>query len=179
LAIVDPGVGTSRKPVVLQAEGCYVVGPDNGLLSVIAARSDRPALWEIVWKPPAVSRSFHGRDLFAPIAARLALGIFPSEALGPLDALEIRFGAEDLAEIVYIDHYGNAITGLRDEAVPTTATLAVHDTDVPHAEVFADVPCGEAFWYVNSSGLVEIACNRANAARKLGLEIGDPVLTRR
>ncbi|MPZ44429.1 MAG: hypothetical protein GEV05_13685 [Betaproteobacteria bacterium] len=177
LAVVDPGVGTSRKPVVLRARDSYFVGPDNGLLSVVAARSRDKAVWEIVWRPEALSRSFHGRDLFAPIAARLALGIFPSDALRPLAAFDVQLDEADLAEIVYIDHYGNAITGLRgdDVARNTPLTLTIHGANVRHAEVFAAAPAGEAFWYVNSVGLVEIACNRVSAAARLGLAVGDSV----
>jgi S-adenosylmethionine hydrolase len=178
LAVVDPGVGTSRKPVVLRARDCYFVGPDNGLLSVVAARSSDPAVWEIVWQPETLSSSFHGRDLFAPIAARLALGIFPSDALRPLAALEVRLDEADLARIVYIDHYGNAVTGLRGDALARTALLAIHAHEVPHAEVFARVPAGQVFWYVNSLGLAEIACNRSSAAMALGLAVGDSVQVR-
>ena len=178
LAAVDPGVGTSRKPVVVRARESYFVGPDNGLLSVVAARSSDKAVWEISWRPQQLSCSFHGRDLFAPIAARLALGIFPSDALRPLAALEVRLHEGDLAEIVYIDHYGNAFTGLRaDNAVPGSV-LMIHDAGVPHAEVFAAAPAGKAFWYVNSVGLIEIACNRASAASALGLTVGDRVQIR-
>lgn len=175
LAVVDPGVGTSRRPVVVRAGGCHFVGPDNGLLSVAAARAQDPAFWEIDWRPQALSRSFHGRDLFAPIAARLALGIFPSDALTPLPALDVDLGEPDLAEIVYIDHYGNAMTGVRAAHAPAGAAVTVKDIAVRHATVFGDVLPGEPFWYENSIGLVEIACNRASAAGLLGLAIGERV----
>jgi S-adenosylmethionine hydrolase len=175
LAVVDPGVGTSRRPVAMCAAECHFVGPDNGLLSVLAARTPDPAFWEIAWQPPALSRSFHGRDLFAPVAARLALGIFPSDALRPLAGLDVSLGEPDLAEIVYIDHYGNAMTGLRAAHVPAGAAVTVKGMPVPHAAVFGDVPARAAFWYENSIGLVEIACNRASAAASLGLAIGERV----
>ena len=175
LAVVDPGVGTSRRPIVLSADECHYVGPDNGLLSVVAARSRSRAQWEIVWRPEAMSRSFHGRDLFAPIAARLALGIFPSDALQPLDALEVELGEGDLAEIIYVDHYGNALTGLRAGSVSRDAVLTVGEMPLRHAAVFGEVPPGEPFWYDNSLGLIEIACNRASAAAQLGLSLGTPL----
>ena len=178
LSVVDPGVGTSRKPVVLRAHESYFVGPDNGLLSVMAARSRDQAVWEIVWRPERLSRSFHGRDLFAPIAAQLAVGGLPSDALCPLAALEVQLDEADLAEIVYIDHYGNAMTGLRGGNAASGAVLGIHGTEVAHAEVFADVLAGEALWYVNSVGLVEIACNRDSAAAKLRLAVGDRVQIR-
>lgn len=175
MAVVDPGVGTSRRAVVLQVDDCYFVGPDNGLLSVIAARSRDPSLWEIVWRPEALSRSFHGRDLFAPIAARLALGIFPSDALRPIESLQVDLGAGDLAEVVYVDHYGNAMTGLRAGGVPREACLTVNGFEVRPAAVFGEVPPGDAFWYVNSIELTEIACNQASAGARLALSVGTPV----
>lgn len=176
LAVVDPGVGTSRKPVVVRAFESYFVGPDNGLLSVVAARSAGCELWEIVWRPENLSCSFHGRDLFAPIAARLAAGIFPSDALRMLPALDVTFGASDSAQIIYIDHYGNCMTGLRAGSVSADAVLRVRDARVSHADVFASVPFGELFWYVNSLGLVEIACNQASAAARLDCALGDEVV---
>src|SRR5690606_12397555 len=136
----DPGVGTSRKPVVLRAQACYFVGPDNGLLSVVAARSRDKAIREIVWRPQALSRSFHGRDLFAPVAARLALGTLPGDALSAPGAFDVQLNGADLAEIIYLDHYGNAFTGLRADAVARSALLTIQGADVPPAEVFAEAP---------------------------------------
>src|SRR5215475_5546247 len=74
LAVIDPGVGGARDAVVLEADGKAYVGPDNGLLSVVAARAAKARTWRITWRPPATSASFHGRDLFAPIAAWIAAG---------------------------------------------------------------------------------------------------------
>jgi S-adenosylmethionine hydrolase len=142
---------------------------------VIAARADERSVWEIVWRPHLLSRSFHGRDLFAPIAARLAQGIFPSDALEPLAQLDVQLDAADLAQIVYIDHYGNAMTGLRADSAGTDAVLETRGVCIRHAQIFADCDPGEAFWYVNSTGLIEISCNRASAAQRLGLAVGDPV----
>src|SRR5262245_6392392 len=72
LAVVDPGVGTDRRPIAIRCDERWFVGPDNGLLSVLLARSSAPEVWQIAWRPDTLSRSFHGRDLFAPIAARIA-----------------------------------------------------------------------------------------------------------
>jgi S-adenosyl-L-methionine hydrolase (adenosine-forming) len=175
LAVVDPGVGTSRRAVVVHAgEHCFV-GPDNGLLSVVAARSQASSCREIVWRPAALSRSFHGRDLFAPIAARIAAGTVPSDALGPACKLDVKLDANELAEIVYIDHYGNGMTGLRAGALASTAVLTMNGTRIRHAQVFAQAQPGAAFWYVNSIGLIEIACYQVNAATVIGFRVGDPV----
>ena len=102
----------------------------------------------------------------------------PGDRLTPADDLAVQFGADDLAAIIYIDHYGNAWTGLRASAVAPTRPLLVADQVLPHAPVFGAVPVGAAFWYENSSGLVEIAVNRGSAALALGLQIGNPVALR-
>ena len=175
VAVVDPGVGTSREPVVLQADDKWYVGPDNGLLSVVCARAAKTRTWRIVRRPPAMSASFHGRDLFAPVAASIANGNLAADELQEMEALNVQLGPEDLAEVIYIDHYGNALTGVRASALARTASLAVRGHRVSHARVFADAPKGRAFWYENSVGLVEVAVSRTNAAGMLGIEVGDPV----
>ncbi len=87
LAVVDPGVGGTREPVVLEADGKAYVGPDNGLLSVVAARAAKVRTWRIVWRPAMQSASFHGRDLFAPVVARIASGNLPKDRLEEIPAL--------------------------------------------------------------------------------------------
>jgi hypothetical protein len=175
LAVVDPGVGTSREPVLMQADGKWYVGPDNGLLSVVAARAGDVRIWRIVWRPPHLSASFHGRDLFAPIAARIAGGDLPVEQIEPAEALDVRYGPDDLEEVIHIDHYGNALSGLRARGVAATTLIEVAGRSLSYARVFGEVPVGRAFWYENSIGLVEIAANRTSAARLLGIEVGDPL----
>jgi len=176
LAVVDPGVGDpERRRAVVHADGRWFVGPDNGLFNVVAIRSSRPQWWDITWQPPHLSRSFHGRDLFAPVAARLARGEPPP---GKQRALEQRVRTDwpdDLAEIIYIDHFGNALTGLRAACVNDTAELQVGGCALRRAGTFAEVGSGEAFWYENSSGLIEIAVNQGRADKLLHLGIGDAV----
>jgi S-adenosylmethionine hydrolase len=174
VAVVDPGVGTSRDAVVLQADDKWFVGPDNGLLSVIAARASPNHVSRIVWRPQRLSSSFHGRDLFAPVAALIAQNRLPADWLEESKALHVQLGPSDLPEVVYIDHYGNALTGLRAASVPRTAAIAVRGHQVPYARVFAEAASG-AFWYENSIGLVEVAASQAGAAALLGIEVGDPV----
>lgn len=176
LAVVDPGVGSERAAAVMEADGRYFVGPDNGLFSVVAARAQQRRFWHVAWRPEAMSNSFHGRDLFAPIAAWIARGAFPTPKLKHVSGLDCDFGGEELAEVIYIDHYGNAMTGLRGAALARDTRLVVHHHHLPYARVFAEVPAGEPFWHENSIGLVEIAVNSGHAARKLGLEIGQPVI---
>jgi S-adenosylmethionine hydrolase len=175
LCVVDPGVGGERRPVIVAADGRSYVGPDNGLFEIVSRRAVAARCWEITWRPQRLSASFHGRDLFAPVAARLARGEPP--AAMSRSAAPVRFAdwPDDLAEIVYIDHYGNAITGMRGEAVATTASLACGGPMIAHATTFSAVPRGAPFWYVNSNGLVEIAVNSGRADELMGLSIGSKV----
>jgi S-adenosyl-L-methionine hydrolase (adenosine-forming) len=175
VAVVDPGVGGARLPLVVHADGYRFVGPDNGLLSVFTSRARDVRISRIAWTPEPLSSSFHGRDLFAPVAARLAAGGVPSGWLRPLDALSVDFGGGDLGEVIYVDHYGNAMTGLRGGRVSREAHLAAGGRHLRYARVFSEADCTVPFWYENSQGLVEIAMNRGSAARGLGLAVGTPV----
>jgi len=175
LAVVDPGVGSARDAVVLEADGKAYVGPDNGLLSVVAARAAKARAWRITWRPETVSASFHGRDLFAPVAGWIAAGNLAKEKIEDIARLSVELGAEDLAEVIYVDHYGNVLTGLRGERVSRDAKIAAGRRKLAYARVFADTPNGSAFWYENSVGLVEVAVNGDSAAQTLGLGVGDPV----
>mgnify|MGYP000881517403 CR=1 FL=1 len=176
LTVVDPGVGSARPAVVVEADGKWYVGPDNGLLAIVAARAAVLRTWRIIWRPDRLSHSFHGRDLFAPIAARIAHGDALADALEATAGLEHVLPAADRMAVIYIDHYGNALTGVRAANVPPAAWLAAAGTRLPPARVFSEVPAGQAFWYENSLGLVEIAVNRGSAEAALGLAVGTPVL---
>lgn len=175
LAIVDPGVGSARDPVVVRADGRWLVGPDNGLMSVCAARAKKAEYWSIAWRPQKLSSSFHGRDLFAPVAAALASGPFPQERLVPKRQLDVALGGGELAEVIYIDHYGNLFTGLKASSVAHNAELRMADWRIRYARTFAEGGDADVFWYENSLGLVEIASTRASAAARLGARLGDLV----
>lgn len=173
LCVIDPGVGGQRAPVVISADNRWYVGPDNGLFECVLRRAMRSDCRRITLQPATLSASFHGRDLFAPTAAILVRG-------GDLPCtphMPVRFSAwpDDLAEIVYIDHYANAITGLRASSVAPTARCAVFGNVLTRARTFSDLPPGEAFWYENSNGLMEIAVSGGRAADVLRLVIGSPV----
>ena len=175
LAVVDPGVGGPRQAAVLEADGRFYVGPDNGLFSVVAGRAQAKRTWRIAWRPENLCPSFHGRDLFAPIAAWIATGNFTDDKLSPTEGLGVMFDASDLARILYVDHYGNAWTGLQGGLFEPGSSMEVKGHVLPWRRVFMEAEKGEAFWHVNSSGLVEIAANRESAAEKLGLKVGDLV----
>lgn len=175
LCVIDPGVGSDRRAVVAEAGGRVYVGPDNGLFEILLRRAAASTVSEITWRPPSLSASFHGRDLFAPVAARLARGEPASAMAQPVAPTSCLDWPDDLAEIVYIDHYGNALTGLRGECVPEAARLQTGGRVLRHARTFSAAPAGAAFWYMNSNGLVEIAVNCGRADRALGLAIGSEV----
>lgn len=176
LCVVDPGVGGARSPLVVEADGRWYVGPDNGLFEIVQRRAPASRAWRIDWRPENLSASFHGRDLFAPVAARLARGDPPPGAPHAVDRSAYAAWPDDLAEIVYIDHYGNAMTGLRAATVPVGAALLVASgRRIAPGRTFGDVPAGAAFWYENSNGLAEIAVNLGRADQSLGLVLGSKV----
>jgi S-adenosylmethionine hydrolase len=176
MAVVDPGVGGPRSSLVVNADGRWYVGPDNGLLSVVGARAVKGDCWRIVWRPDLLSDSFHGRDLFAPVVATLAAqGSLPKDWFEHAGEMEVEFGADDLPEIIYIDHYGNAHTGIRARGIPRESLLAAGERRLNYARVFSEAAEAAPFWYENSQGLVEIAVNCGHAAQLLNLKIGDGV----
>jgi S-adenosylmethionine hydrolase len=175
VCVVDPGVGGARRPVMLRADDRWYVGPDNGLFHMLARRAASHECHLIRWRPPRLSASFHGRDLFAPCAARLARGEMPPAEPTVLTAPADGPWPDDLAEILYVDHYGNGISGLRAGAIRHAQLLRVGGEVVKYARVFSDAGAGAPFWYENANGLVEIAMNCGNAAITLGLHPGDPI----
>ncbi len=175
LAVVDPGVGSERRALALEAGGRWFVGPDNGLLAIVARRGGATACRTLDPGAAPLSASFHGRDLFAPAAARLARGEFPPGRDCEAAGLVGGDWPDDLARIAYIDRFGNAATGLRAAGIGTSATIEAGGRRIAHARVFAEAAPGELFWYENANGLIEIAANQASAAALLGLAPGDPV----
>jgi S-adenosylmethionine hydrolase len=173
VAVVDPGVGSERAAVAVRANESWFIGPDNGLLSVWTARCMHAEYFRIEWRPQQLSASFHGRDLFAPVAARLACGEPPVQFGEQVERLAVEFASGDLSSVIYIDHYGNAVTGVR--ALNPSSRLAVNGRPLPYARVFSDVPHAALFWYVNSLGLLEIAGNGISAAAELSISVGQQV----
>ena len=183
VAVVNPGVGGARADVVVEAGGAFFVGPDNGLLS-LAARGPRAA--HVIDRPgfrrEPVSPTFHGRDVFAQTAGRLASGASPRDvgtllpAIQELAARPPGDGGE--AVIVHVDAFGNLIT-IVDRRGPGRGrrTLLARDErgarlPLRLGETYADVACGELVAYVGSAGLVEIAVREGSAAAVTGLGRG-------
>ncbi len=174
-AVIDPGVGSKRGALIVEAEGRWYVGPDNGLFELVIRRAVSTRIWEIRWRPEELSASFHGRDLFAPVAAQVARGELPSHMPREAGIGRHTDWPDDLPEIIYIDRYGNAMTGLRAALLPAGGRLTVCGRVLKRARTFSDVSPGDAFWYENSNGLAEIAVNGGRAAEALDLVIGSPV----
>ena len=175
LCIVDPGVGGTRPAIVLEADSQWYVGPGNGLFELVQRRATKSRSWDIDFRPEHLSASFHGRDLFAPIAAMLANGE-PPRGQPRTDGADRRADwPDDLREIVYVDHFGNAMTGLRAATLPRNTRLNAAGRVLERLRTFSDGSPGAAFWYENSNGLAEIAVNQGRADRDLGLTIGTAV----
>ncbi len=183
VCVVDPGVGGSRRAVALEADGRWFVGPDNGLLAIVARRAKAPTWWRVTWRPERLSASFHGRDLFAPVAARLATSPSMARELPkgwaeplPEGGIDCQDWPDDLAEVVYIDRFGNAMTGLRAAILPPQAVFVINKgPNIVRARTFSDVPKEGVFWYENANGLAEIAMNCGRADIALDLSVGSPI----
>ena len=175
LCIVDPGVGGERGGLLVVAGGDWFLGPDNGLLSRVLHRDPQAHAYRIGWSPAGLSASFHGRDWFAPAAARLCLG-------QRLDLTELGRTAtagadwsDALTAVLYGDRYGNLMCGLLTASLPPHSKIRAADRVLERARTFCEVPPGEPFWYENALGLVEIAVNQGRADRLLNLTPGDPI----
>jgi S-adenosylmethionine hydrolase len=191
VAVVDPGVGGARAEVVVAAGGAYFVGPDNGLLAMAAPLPRR--VWRIEspeFRREPVSPTFHGRDVFAPTAGRLAAG-WPVERAGPPLGGELHpspvtapvpLGAEADSQVVHIDRFGNLVTALTAPA-PVSWTwrleLGSQSFTVAGARTYAEVPPGALLLYLGSGGRLEIAVRDGSAAALTGAGPGAPLCLRR
>lgn len=174
--VVDPGVGTFKDtPIVLKIDDYWFVGPNNGLFDLAVRRAEHMECWEIHWRPDDLSRTFHGRDLYAPISAMIANGLdIPGEKLEWQDDNN---WPDSLYEIIYIDHFGNCMTGINAGDTDNKTVFKIGRHRIPHADTFARAKQGKPFWYQNSNGLVEIALNQESAGEKLNINIGTHVQT--
>ncbi|MBX5455986.1 MAG: SAM-dependent chlorinase/fluorinase [Thermogemmatispora sp.] len=196
LCVVDPGVGSQRRAIALEAGDWFFVGPDNGLFSYVLAEQPLRqvvALENPAYRLPAVSTTFHGRDIFAPAAAHLARGV-PLADFGPLltpDSLQRldlsqprREGGRIEARVIYIDHFGNLVTSIPLTLVPDLFTAPGVRLLIPgrHLTIERRQPFfageageGEPFVYSDSAGYVGVAIRNGNAAATLGIAVGEAV----
>jgi S-adenosylmethionine hydrolase len=182
IVVVDPGVGTARAPIAVRARGRFLVGPDNGVLSAALLVPGAVAVRLPV--PEHASATFHGRDVFAPAAARLVRGQ-ALEALGPVwaEPCVLRDPAPFLlpngdvvGEVLHADRFGNAVTNILPDS--GGGIVEVAGRELPLARTYADVEPGAALALVGSSGRLEIAIRNGHAARTLGLTRGSRVVLR-
>ena len=172
VAVIDPGVGNpERKALMIEADGRWFVGPDNGLFQHIVKNASRVSCYELLVEQ-SISRTFHGRDVFAPAAAQLAKGKLPTLQKIDVGSLVTKDVAANSAEIIYIDHYGNAMTGVHADAIHPDQAIIIDGKTIGFAATFSSVSKGTLFWYINSIGLVEISINSGNAAMEQQLFIG-------
>jgi len=209
LVVVDPGVGTSRRPIVVETADYTFIAPDNGVLSYVLNQIDDYTAYELTnadYRLDEVSTTFHGRDIFAPAAAHVAAGVSPS-AFGdvlndlvrlPTPQLSLTNG-EISGEVMTIDHFGNIITSIGTIAWSGTDRLTINPAFTPDAEripvlvqearvtihgqtISGIVPSygegmrGDLLVVVGSVGYLEIAVNQGNAAQRLDIAVGDPVV---
>ena len=175
IGVVDPGVGSSRAPILMEGDGYTFIGPDNGLFSIVYRKLSEAELFEILLLGEPASRTFHGRDVFAPVAANIVSGSRPD--LKPVSAREMKGAGwpDSLREVIHIDRFGNAVTGITFHPSGVSQVLKVNGQCLKYAEAFYLVEKGEGFWYCNSNNLVEIAVRDASAAENLGITVGAKV----
>jgi S-adenosylmethionine hydrolase len=182
VAVVDPGVGSDRRILRVELHGQCVLCPDNGLITWAWRRLGGGAAYELTWRPPQTSATFHGRDIFAPAAAMLAAEESSAPRLcGPpvepfLLPVTPATHRPSEAEVIHIDHFGNVTTNVPAEAIAPTPPKVIrlaHRSLGPVRRTYADVAEGEALALIGSSGLLEIAVRNGNAAHTLGLRVGD------
>ena len=188
--VVDPGVGSTRRPILAEMAGQFFVAPDNGVLSMVFAR-EKPKVRHITnekFMLHPVSRTFHGRDVFSPVAAHLAMGVPPAK-FGKLIEDHLRLSLDKpnrtgkrtwTGTVLKVDRFGNLITNLHiDEFQQITARP--FDLNIGLEKInrlaltFTECDPGEAFVIVGSSGYIEVAMNQGSAAKALGCGAGSPV----
>ncbi len=187
VAVVDPGVGTARRPLVIEAGDSWLVGPDNGLLASAArARGIRRIVHatDRNYFLPIVSNTFHGRDLFAPLAGHLARGV-PAARMGKTTTRLVRLAARVptrrhgtiLGQVVLVDRFGNLVTNLQPEHLPRGRfRIRAGGFDAGRLRrSYEEVEPGALLVLVSSYGLLEIAARGGSAAARLGLGKGDRV----
>lgn len=176
VAVVDPGVGTSRRALAAFADGHYFIAPDNGLLPA-ALEGVALKVHEIDaerWGLQPMSATFHGRDLFSPAAAWLAHGKSLNEMGEPVEDWVRPFDAGP--RVLNIDRFGNVVTSLRPGALAQGGLLRAGGVTIrTKAANYEEAPEAAPFAIVGSAGLVEISIRQASAAERLGLSIGDPI----
>lgn len=197
VTVIDPGVGFARRPLLLQTQaGKQYVGPDNGLFTSVLERQGLQAAYELnksaYFREPQVSATFHGRDIFGPVAAHLSLGVEPKDVGSPvtdpftLTSTPPHWVKQTLVgEIRHIDHFGNVITNITRADLEQvqlgdllTCTIGLQAYVVPFVRTYAEGEAGELIALINSDDAFELAISQGNAAESVKTEIGHQVQLR-
>lgn len=180
VAVVDPGVGSTRRPIVVSANEQFFVGPDNGIFSYICDRESSHRTFHITAEKyfrPSPSSTFHGRDIFAPVAAALSKGV-KAEELGPEIEDEVRLGSLDsVPRVIHVDRFGNCITNITRNQLKSNTSLRIKGKTIRSFRKFYGEDSGStpfAIW--GSAGFLEISVNGGSAAKILRVKRGDKVL---
>ena len=205
IIVVDPGVGSDRQAIVCQTDSAFFVCPDNGVLSYllhsVENEGEQPidsvAIQNSTYYLSEVSNTFHGRDIFAPVAAHLSLGVLLNDIGPPVQTLvQLPIQVPELSgntltgQIVKIDRFGNAVTNISETAIArlesaSTGKMPIYEIRVGSARLnrlnraYAESGVGKPLAIIGSCGLLEIAINGGNAKEGLGLKWGDPVVIQR
>jgi S-adenosylmethionine hydrolase len=188
LAVIDPGVGSDRQAIILETSGAYFVGPDNGLFSLIYEKETVVRIVAIEnpkFMAPVVSRTFHGRDVFAPAAGFLSLGV-SIDLFGPpvnprrtIPPPQPRISTDMIeGEVIHVDRFGNLITNVSADQFTRFIAGQNHEMWIAERKVsgpygsYADGGEGQVFGIFGSAGLLEISMREVNAQRVLGLQRG-------
>ena len=179
LGVVDPSVGSERQPICFKIGLRWHVGPDNGIFSrILRSTNENPTIYRIAEIEANSSTTFHGRDIFAPAAVKLAQEEASLQVERYDQSKTLMYSHDwpfELQEIVYIDSFGNCMTGVSGSSIKLSNTVTIRNTDFSYADKFSDVAIGQGFWYINSIGLVEIAANQASIANMCKIAVGTPM----
>jgi len=192
VAIVDPGVGTRRRPIVIQTKQSFFVGPDNGLLVLATEKQGIMCIHELTnprFMLPKISHTFHGRDIFAPAAAHLMSGVKPEEfgpeirkAVQPDFAKVTQRNGVLVGEVLHVDGFGNIITNINEKEVAQSRLKDAVSVELPSCklklklcEAYGETKPHEPLALIGSHGFLEIAINQGNAAKRFKTKAGDRV----
>ncbi|MEM3703501.1 MAG: SAM-dependent chlorinase/fluorinase [Candidatus Bathyarchaeia archaeon] len=193
VAIVDPGVGTKRKPILIETKDSFFIGPDNGVLALAAEKQGIKHVYEIAnpkYMLPKISATFHGRDIFAPAAAFLSKGVSPSEfgleihqIVKPKFAKIFRRGPMLVGEIVHVDGFGNIVTNftakeLESFGVKESVNIKIRESTLTLklCEAYGEVEDKKPLAIIGSHDFLEISVNRGNAAEVFKVKAGDKII---
>lgn len=192
VVVVDPGVGSARRGVVWRSEQCTIVCPDNGVLSLLILQQDKFEVYEItnrsLFQSANVSSTFHGRDIFAPVAAHLTSGTEPSKvgiALDPSSLITFEppsvraQGDTIIGQIVYVDIFGNLITNISSDLLGESSYASIDAFEIPLGKTYSSVQVGEPVAYGGSHGVLEIGLNGGSAQQQFHAAYGHDVTLHR